>query len=282
MTDRLHRLAVAICGAGHSGSTLLGLALGSHSQCFYAGEAKKSTFFGDASVPLRKRACKLCGERCPVWSRVAIPPEPDLYEALARITERPVIVDSTKDVAWIRERAAELDRAGVAQKRIVLTRDGRAVVNSRLRKYADEDPARVIDAWIEQVERTEALAAERPSDVIRVRYEVLATEPEATLRRIAASLGLAFEPAMLRYEQAEHHPLGGNTGTQSVVARAGNAAGELVKVPERGRSFYAPLEHGFHLDLRWREELPESVQRLFDERAGKVNEPFRWEKHGAS
>jgi hypothetical protein len=114
---------------------------------------------------------------------------------------------------------------------------------------------------------------------MRVRYEALATDPAATLRAIGDFLGLAFEPAMLRYEDAEHHPLGGNTGTQSVVARA---AGQLVKVPERGRSFYAPLEHGFHLDLRWREELPESVQRLFDERAGEVNEPFRWEQHGAS
>lgn len=278
MTERLHRLAVAICGAGHSGSTLLGLSLGSHSQCFYAGEAKKSAFVGDASKPLRKRACKICGEACPVWARFTPPGAPDLYEALARITGRRVVVDSTKDVAWIRARADELDRVGVAQKRIFLTRDGRAVINSRLRKYARADAAALVDEWVAQIEATSALLAERPEHGLTVRYEELATEPRATLERVSAWLGLPFEEAMLHYEQHAHHPLGGNTGTQSVVARATHAQGGLAEVPDRSREFYAPIEGGYRLDLRWQTELPDRVLRLFEERAGKVNEPFRWER----
>lgn len=55
MTDRENRLGVAIAGAGHSGSTLLGLVLGSLDDVFYAGEAKKTTFIGDPKKPLRKR-----------------------------------------------------------------------------------------------------------------------------------------------------------------------------------------------------------------------------------
>lgn len=277
MTERHHRLAVAICGAGHSGSTLLGLTLGSHSRCFYAGEAKKSTFFGDASVPRKKRACKLCGEDCPVWGGFTPPPEPDLYEMLARVTGKPVIVDSTKAVSWIRERAAELARVGVPQKRLFVTRDGRAVVNSRLRKYRGSDPGELVDHWVQQIRATEALIAERPEDALRVRYEALATEPEATLRSVCAFLGLSFEERMLHYEQGEHHPLGGNAGTQSVVARAAHADDALVSVPARSRDFYAPIEGGFRLDLRWRDELPAAVRTLFEERAGAVNEPYRWE-----
>lgn len=276
MTERRHRLAVSICGAGHSGSTLLGLVLGSHSSGFYAGEAKKSLFLGDPRKPLRKRACKLCGEACPIWSRVTVPPVPDLYEQLAEVTGRSVIIDSTKDVAWIRARAEALDRAGVPQRRVFLSRDGRAVINSRLRKYG-LDPRRAIDEWLAQVEATEALLAERPEEVLRVRYEELATAPAPTARRLCEALGLAFEPGMLRYEEREHHPLGGNTGTQSVVARAGGREAPLAAVPGRSREYYEGLRGGFRLDRRWRTELPEAVAALFEERAGAVNEPYRWE-----
>lgn len=279
MADRIHRLAVSICGAGHSGSTLLGLVLGSHSSAFYAGEAKKSLFVGDTRKPLRKRVCKICGESCPVWSRFTVPPEPDLYEQLARLTGRTVTIDSTKDVAWIRARAEELDRVGVPQRRIFLSRDGRAVINSRLRKYGLE-PEAAIDEWLAQVRATEALLAERPGDVVRVRYEELATSPEATVRRVCDALGFAFEPEMLRYETHAHHPLGGNTGTQSVVARAGQMDAPLAAIPERSRDYYEGLQGGFRLDLRWQRELSEEARRLFEERAGSVNEPFRWEADG--
>lgn len=276
--ERANRLAVAICGAGHSGSTLLGLVLGSHSEVFYAGEAKKTLFLGDATKPLKKRACKLCGLDCPVWSRFAVPPTPDLYEQLARITGCSVVVDSTKKPDWIRERAAELDRAGVRQARVLLVRDGRAVVNSRVRKYPDEAPEAIIEAWRAQIHASRALIDERPEDGVEVRYEELATDPERVVRSLCAFLGLAFEPAMLRYHEHAHHPLGGNTGTQSVVARARESA--AVSVPARSRDFYGPLAGGFRLDLRWREELPERVRTLFEERAGVDNRPFEWE--GAS
>lgn len=272
MTQRSHRLGVALAGAGHSGSTLLGLVLGSHSRCFYAGEAKKSRFLGDPAKPLRKRACKLCGEACPIWSRFR--PDPDLFEALARLSGREAIVDSTKDVSWIRARRAELAAAAVPHKLVFLARDGRAVVNSRLRKDPSRDPAAVTDAWAAQVRATSALVAELGEDALVVRYEGLATAPETVARRVCDHLGLAFEPEMLRYETKPHHPLGGNTGTQSLIVRS---QGEDRGVPDRSRAFYEPLRGGFRLDLRWREELPEQALAVFEERAGDLNEPFRWE-----
>ncbi|MBZ0120962.1 MAG: sulfotransferase [Sandaracinaceae bacterium] len=271
--DRRCTLAVGICGAGHSGSTLLGLVLGSHSSCFYAGEAKKSRFVGDASKPLRKRVCKICGEDCAIWSRFVPPGEPDLYEALARLTGKPVIVDSTKDVEWIRSRREQSPR----HRLLYLVRDGRAVINSRARKYKRHDARELVDEWIEQIEATEALVAAAPQETLRVRYEQLATEPEATVREVCAFLELPFEPEMLRYEAHAHHPLGGNTGTQSVVARVASTLRTLAEVPERSRTYYESIRGGFRLDLRWKEELSPELLRLFEERAGSLNEPFRWE-----
>ena len=277
MTDRANRLGVAIAGAGHSGSTLLGLTLGSLEDVFYAGEAKKATFIGDETKPLRKRVCKICGPECSLWSRFVRPPTPDLYEHVAELSGCGTIVDSTKLPAWIRERRAELDASGTPHKLLFLTRDGRAVVNSRLRKYPRRDPSEVVDHWLSQLDQTEALAAERPWNTMRVRYEELATKPEATLRPVCAFLGVEFDGAMLRYETHEHHPLGGNTGTQSVVARATDIDSDLAQVPVRSRSYYEPLRGGFRLDLRWREELRANALAIFEARAGSRNAPFAWD-----
>jgi hypothetical protein len=151
------------------------------------------------------------------------------------------------------------------------------VVNSRLRKYPERDPGAVVDEWLAQIRATEALLAERPEGALRIRYEELATEPAKVVREVCAFVGLEFEPDMLRYEAHEHHPLGGNTGTQSVVARASDVDRTLARVPERSRAFYGDLGGGFRLDLRWTDELPAEVLRVFEQRAGAANEPFRWE-----
>jgi len=277
MTERVHQLGVAVAGAGHSGSTLLGLVLGSHSSAFYAGEAKKTIYIGDVKKPLRKRVCKICGPECVVWSRFEVPPEPDLYEHLARLTERSVIIDSTKRPAWIQERRAELDAVGVPHRIIFLTRDGRAVVNSRVRKYPERPPAEVVDHWLGQIGAARELVEERPEHALEIRYEDLATRPEETVRRVCAFLELPFEAPMLDYEKQTHHPLGGNTGTQSLVARAASIDSELAKVPKRSADYYGPMRGGFSIDLRWREELPAEVLRVFEERVGDLNDRYRWE-----
>lgn len=261
------------------------MVLGSHPDVFYAGEAKKSRFLGDPKKPLRKRVCKLCGPDCEVWGDFVVPPKPDLYEQLARKVGAPVIADSTKDPAWIRERAREMQAAGVPHKLVFLVRDGRAVVNSRLRKTPDEPLERTIERWQTRIRQTRLLVAERPADSTLVRYEELVTEPEAVVRRLATFLGLDYDEAMLRYEEHRHHPLGGNTGTQSVVARAAVARadgvpGTFAEVPARSRDYYQNLRGGFRLDLRWKTEMPAEARRAFEQQAGEDNRAYEWE--GAS
>ncbi len=122
-----------IGGAGHSGTTLLGMALGAHPRVFYAGEARKSTFIGNPQKALRKRTCKVCGASCKVWSDLDRKPGEDLYEALSRRTGRPIVADSTKSIEWLDEQIAIVRAAEVTLHMIFLGRDGRAVVGSGVR-----------------------------------------------------------------------------------------------------------------------------------------------------
>jgi hypothetical protein len=294
--ERKNREVVFIAGAGHSGSTLLGLALGAHPEIFYAGEANKSQLLADASAPLRKRTCKVCGEGCPVWTNLAWTDlvgtdlvgtdrertdrvvGDDLYEALSLRTGRPVVVDSTKETGWIAEKSAALAALGVRVHLFFLGRDGRAIVASGLRKDPSHSVEEHTKKWVQQIAASEALAARFPGPVTRVRYETLVTEPEATLSTLVRSLDRSLVPSMLSPFDSEQHPLGGNAGTQSLLS--GSVTRPSGPLPVKGdkRRYYEDHPRAFVLDQRWRSELSDEALRRFSAVAGQTEHAHAWEE----
>lgn len=270
--------SIMICGAGHSGSTLLGMILGSHSHAFYMGEGGKARYLGDASKPLRKRVCKICGADCPVWSDFVWDRDRSLHEQVAAHAGRPVIVDSTKDEAWIEARADEAAAAGRRAALILLGRDGRAVVNSRLRKYPDRDPEQQIRDWVGKMETSTALFARFEGPKLRVRYEALASATEDVVREICDTVGLDFQPGMLRFADTPHHVLGGNSGTQYIAARTTlpDPGQAFVSLNDRTRDYYENHSGRIELDMRWRDELSAPHLALFDRLATRANRDFKW------
>jgi hypothetical protein len=267
------RLTAALfCGAGHSGSTLLGMILGSHSQAFYMGEGSKARYVGDPDKPLHKRACKLCGDACPVWGDFRWDQTRPLYRQVAERTGRRTIIDSTKNADWIAERLAE-NRSDARLCLFQLRRDGRAVMNSRLRKYPDHDPERLVRDWMAQMTRAQELYDGFDGPKMVVQYETLASAPEPVVRAACEVLGLAFEPAMLAYHAADHHPLGGNNGPQFIAARQrfGTADAAAVTLNPGNRTYYETHGAEIRLDLRWQRELAPDHAALFDKLAGSMN-----------
>ncbi len=275
MKTRDFSKAALICGAGHSGSTLLGLVLGSHTSCFYCGEAAKVRYLGDRRKVPRKRVCKLCGEGCPLWSRFSWDRGAPLYAQISRAADAPVVIDSTKNAAWIGERLAELRHPALL---IFLQRDGRAVINSRIRKYPGMPVEQLIADWTAQIQRTRELYEAFDGRRCSLRYEDLASDPEAAARRLCGLLELDFEPAMLDFTRHEHHPLGGNNGTQYLVARSrfDDPADAFVSLSPRNRPYYGEHEAAIRLDLRWRSELDPRHLERFERLAGHVNREMRW------
>lgn len=271
--------AMVICGAGHSGSTLLGLILGSHPSCVYVGEAKKVQFFDRDNAPIRKRVCKLCGSDCPVWSGFRWDQDRGLYEQISNATGTSCVVDSTKSIPWINARLNELKDPNNEAMLVFLVRDGRAVINSRLRKYPEKDPDLLIRDWLNKIEKTYDLLKNHSGKQIIVRYEELATNPEKVVREICHAGQIEYHPEMLEFYRHEHHPLGGNNGTQFLVARAqfNDPDQAFVRLGERSNQYYSSHTTGITLDLRWKTEMkPEHLKR-FEELAGGVNREMRWE-----
>ncbi|WP_394693877.1 sulfotransferase [Hyphobacterium sp.] len=271
---------VMICGAGHSGSTLLGLILGRADGAFYVGEGAKIRYLHDLNKPLRKRACKVCGEDCPVWSDFHWDQDQPLYRQVAAHTGAHIIVDSTKNAAWIRARSDELTAAGDQGTLIFLQRDGRAVLNSRFRKYPDRDAAEQIRSWMDQITDSREVFAAYPGPKIAVHYEELATQPDTIVRQICALAGIDFRPEMLAFSEGESHPMGGNTGTQFVAARD-KVEGDpdaILKLTPRTHDYYAKQSGDIKLDLRWKTEMSAPHLALFNDMASAFNADMAWEQ----
>lgn len=282
------KIVFIVC-PGHSGSTLLGYILGSHSHATYVGEIRA----------LRKRlnskkrgVCGVCGDDCSFWygtmnadgflDRYAradhwwdrLPgrlfPEryaKDIYTRLFEVTGSDLLVDSSHFASWASV-AARYPRE--AESIVVnMVRDGRAFVASHKRKGRDVEQMTRI--WVKRVEDIETFLRTWPEErAIMVRYQDLASEPEVTIRGLTERLGLVFEPEMLDYWKHEHHNVGGNTGVRLSVA-------DYAGKPLRGRhtrkdiDYYEVRKRQIFLDERWKHELTQEELEVFDRIGGDLN-----------
>jgi hypothetical protein len=221
---------VYVLGLSHSGSTLLDLLLGSHSQVTSIGEIKVlASKRRRLTRPLTQRHCT-CGDRlhdCSFWQQVDArvrrqvevslwdidgdSDDPDLFKAhnlaffnaVSAVSGRRFVVDSSKSV----KRLKKLIEAEVFDVRPVhLIRSPHGVVFSHIKKGR---------SWVHQARLyTSATMQARQllsgRNHLVVRYETLATTPQQTLSEVMQWLGLSFEERQLDWAAHEHHQLAGN------------------------------------------------------------------------
>ena len=178
-----------------------------------------------------------------------------LYQSIADISGRQIIVDSSKDpfrAYWIRQLA---QRGALDAYFLFLVRDGRGVVWSLKKRYP-RDPSsgvqmefkgystwRATMAWLTNNLECEWLFARcDPSSSMRLKYEEICVDPENAVDKIAAIVGFDALPVKncLRYGE----------GLDPLHLVSGNRmrmAGTLQ----------------FRPDYEWRERLTELDRRVF-------------------
>ncbi|BAW96600.1 hypothetical protein NIES970_15330 [[Synechococcus] sp. NIES-970] len=285
---RINQKVCFIGGTGHSGSTLLGLLLGNHSSSFFCGEGKKSLYLHKKNAPAHKRFCKFCGPDCPIWGDLDLTPELDLYEQLAQQLWRKqqrhqtLMIDSSSGVNWIRQQCQAIAKTTAQPYLIFLQRDGRGVVNSYRRKYPERDLSQIIQQWREKIQQTQVLFEEFSGPKLILHYEELALDTDTVLARLCEFLGIVYEPEMRNFGNAEYHVLGGNNGTQYLVAQGQQQArtqtGQkfLTRMSALNRHYYQTHNAEIALDLRWQTELSDEQQSRFTQLVGDLNQSFVW------
>lgn len=210
MQDRL----VFLIGAPRSGSTLLARMLGAHPAIHAPDEPHLVT-------PLAHLGHFASVEKAPYdplitaaahHALVAALPggEADYLDAMRALADhvyarlvapsgRRLLLDKTPAYALVLD---VLTRLYPTARYVVLTRHPLAVWSSYVESFFDGDDA-VAHAHNPLLERyVPAIARflrERPVPLVHVRYEDLVRAPEAESRRVAAHLGVDFDPGMIAY-----------------------------------------------------------------------------------
>jgi hypothetical protein len=137
-----------------------------------------------------------------------------------------------------------------------MLRDGRDVLASQLDLGTfDKGPRALAQSWVKTHERFCALVEDPAVNAYLVRYEALAFEPELELRRICEFLGLAFDPAMLRFHE---HDL--------TIYKSSHISMEQISQPVTSARVG-----------RWRRDLPIEALLEFEAVAGPLLQHFGYE-----
>ena len=206
---------VFIVGAPHSGSTLLSLILGSHSRGFALNELDAFTKHGGRRHQTRGRRCHVCEGDCPFWdervSSLALArrfggpapwqgaasrlprPRGSLYPHLMAASGADLLIDSSKNPAWVEARLGERGLGGSGPEPLIvrLVRDGRATVAAHRRKrHRDVAVEALTGRWLGWMDGIDAVLGRHPG-LLRatLAYEGLAAEPEGEVRRLCDALG---------------------------------------------------------------------------------------------
>jgi hypothetical protein len=226
---------IFIASLPHSGSTLLDLLLGSHSQIESLGEISKLKRYAEAPLDGAPRGSKqqcTCGAlnvwQCPLWQQVdealrsrgtaglrGLNVESSnrrrfrednalLYEAVLKVAAKAFVVDSSKSVRRLRMLMAA-DAFDLHP--IFLYRQPHGQINSMIKKYGDPNHALATNVRTNM----EFLDTLRGQPFVTVRYERLVAHPREEMMKVLKPLGVEFEEQQLQWTRIPHHNLAGNT-----------------------------------------------------------------------
>lgn len=292
------RRVIFVMGPPRSGTTLVDLVLGAHPQGRALGELAQ---FGraDRSVARRGGLCGICEGTCSFWQD-AVPrgfrrrwfggpltariarlarPGTGLYgELFAADPAARYLSDSSKSIPWLDARlASRRDWRDAEPLFVLVTRDGRAVLNSWMRKRPEVAVTDHIARWRRITQRLDAAYDGFAGRRMRLSYEALARHPADGAAELARFAGVAPDPAMARYWEAEQHPVGGNVGTRTLILRhrAGDGAIPFAPSSADKTAYYAAQGLAIRPDLRWHTELPHAARETFERMAGAANAAYR-------
>jgi len=289
---------VFILGTAHCGSTLLSLVLGSHPRCFNLGEISNLPRLYKNNKPI----CSICEPgKCSFWDEKFNTEELDTisaafsnartnkyiplriekiyrelrdddlfkpYSLIASKTDADVIIDSTKTLYWIENelKLKELNSSAFEPYILYLVRDGRAVLNSYLKRDKSLTVEKFSALWKKRVEANEIFFAQfSPEKKIKLAYESFANSPEKTIERICQFLNINYTPKILEYWKYDHHLLSGNKGTKSLIQKYQNSNfQDMTK------------EFKIKLDLKWKSELAPEQLTDFYSLVGEINKQYEW------
>ena len=166
-----------------------------------------------------------------------------LYETVREKSHCKIVVDSSKTYI----EAIGIYRLQPKNTRIILlSRDGRGVLNSKLKSQIPLKKA--VKGWINHYKRSLELFNRYIDNqhILFLKYEDVAIDPSKMLTKVCDFIGVDFEEEMIDFSRHLHHIANGNEM-------------RFIK------------NSTIKLDNCWKDELPEKSRLYFEQKAMKIN-----------
>ncbi len=196
---------IFIGGTAYSGSTFLDMVLANSPDGFSCGEIN-ALFY-----PYRKHHLNpVCGcgdSACDVWRVVKEGGVKRLYQTIFELyPEVNVIVDSSKDPAWIRNRSNDLREAGIAVEHVLIWKTPEEFFASRSKRGKTK-------GWEREWVNYHRYYFSRIENWVSLPYKVLVSSVDA-LEQLCDLVGISFFEGKEEYWNKKHHTLFGNTSAK--------------------------------------------------------------------
>ncbi len=272
---------VEVLGMSYTGSTMLGLMLGSHSRIAMLGEVHSVSTVG----------CTVCRDgECSVWSdafRASLSGVPGVHQRVANRIGVDYVVDTSKTPppwsSWFKD---TYDPAAHYVVVFLNKAPERIAASFALHRKQGQEAVDVMETWVAFDEMCSAYMEQmqrRGAQVLLMRYEDLALFPDRELRRVLKPLRLAYEPGQEQFWNYEHHQIGGNTRAVSNLSPLDPRESQIINESEPQNVEICVEQHRkISLDEKWRTVLlPEEVDKMWaDERVVEVAQRWGYGKGG--
>lgn len=257
------RTAVFILSSIRSGSTWVGYVLGSHPSSAFLGE------FARAWMPENRVPCSWCHgngiDICPVLGGVEQTPKRLAYREAFRRLSRPVLIDSSKWIAW----ASLFLDSDFEICLLHIMRDPRGWYASERRRNSAPLPA-LLRQWLHENRAFRDFARLSRKRFATAFYEDLAQSPEKEFERVARALDIPFDQRCLEYWTTPQHGFAAN-GASSMILRHLPSAKTMPEFITADDQYYAARYGSQFYDNRWVTELAPD-ERTFIESDNDIND----------
>ncbi len=238
----MDKTVVFIGGTAYSGSTLLNLVIANDPQGFSCGEVHA---FVHPYLDYHWRPNCGCGDLdCRFWQPYGdIRPDSVHRWLFERVPGIRLVVDSSKDVGWIRPNAVRLQRRDIIVHKILVWKTPAEFLASRQKRG---QLAGWANSWIYY---HRAFLAAFP-DCVTVRYESLVSDP-ATLDAICKVVGIANFPGKTEYWNKEQHTLFGNSSARIHLVSEASSEYTRMRTELDNQSSQEKASTGEHQSIRY-------------------------------
>ena len=210
---------VLVGGTARSGSTVADLMLGSASYGFSCGEV--FAWFRPFRPHHLDPICRCRDSNCPVWAQLRRTRANRFHSDAAEHLGARLIVDSSKNLAWMSDSIRWARRSGMPSKVLLVWKEPYDLAFSFFKRDSvDEAIHTAVRQFLDYYSMALSMALSMDVPTVAVQNQLLRSKPAETVSDMCGALGVPYEPGQEEFWRFEHHNLFGSDSASVQVRSA--------------------------------------------------------------